>query len=60
MSLSDKVKGLLSRHGSGVAFCGKVAAKSLLPVGGDRIVDCLYALFELAKDKGDGFGDEQL
>ena len=58
MSLSDKVKGLLRRHGSGIAFCGKVAARTLLPVGGERIAGCLDALFELAKDKGDDFGAE--
>ena len=60
MSLTDKVKGLLRRHGSGIAFCGKVAARTLLPVGGERIADCLDALFELAKDKGDDLSDELL
>ena len=60
MSLSEKVKGLLRRHGSGIAFCGKVAARTLLPVGGERIAGCLDALFELAKDKGDDLSDEQL
>ena len=44
MSLKDTVSGLLRRHGSGIAFCGKVAARTLLPVGGERIASCLDAL----------------
>ena len=60
MSLRDKIKGLLRRHGSELALCGKIAAKTLLPIGGARIADCLYALFEFAKDKGDDLTEEAL
>ena len=60
MSLGEKIKGLLNHHGSGIAFCGKIAAKTLLPVGDEQLADCLYALFEYAKDKGDDFGAEEV